>query len=341
MGDPLIVSDGGGVRGLSSLLLLQNLMKRIDPVSPPKLCEIFDMIGGTSTGGLIAIMLGRLQMDIESCIAAYRQLSDVVFRKVAHRISIKGMGVTQGRFDAHALENAIKEIISLAKLDPNVRLMEQTTPGCKVFVCATRAENRDITRLRSYYSIRDSNPEVTIWEAGRATSAATTFFDPIEIGEYKERFMDGATGANNPVREVWTEAKDMWPNGLLDENLNCMVSIGTGKQSLKAFGSFPQEIVRSLTDIAVETEHTAEIFLREHRDLASAHRYYRFNVDQGLEDIGLEESARMAQMVAATRRYTEQQTVLDAISGCAQTILTRERSSSFSSIETNGRMDVL
>lgn len=71
---PLIVSDGGGVRGLSSLLVLQSFMKRIDPVSPPKPYDYFDMNGGTSTGGLIAIMLGRLQMDIESCIAKVNYL---------------------------------------------------------------------------------------------------------------------------------------------------------------------------------------------------------------------------------------------------------------------------
>jgi len=149
---PLIVSDRGGVRGLSSLLMLQSFMKRIDPVSPPKPYDYSDMIGGTSTGGLIAIMLGRLQMDIKFCIAAYRHLSDKVFRKVAHRISIKCMGETQGRFDACALEDAMKEMIVKAKLDLNVKLMGQSSPRCKVFVCATRAENCDITHFRSYHS---------------------------------------------------------------------------------------------------------------------------------------------------------------------------------------------
>jgi patatin-like phospholipase/acyl hydrolase len=47
----LLALDGGGVRGLSSLIILKQLMKLIDPVSPPKPCEYFDMIGGTSTGG--------------------------------------------------------------------------------------------------------------------------------------------------------------------------------------------------------------------------------------------------------------------------------------------------
>jgi len=47
----LLAFDGGGVRGLSSLIILQQLMETIDLDSPPKPCDYFDMIGGTSTGG--------------------------------------------------------------------------------------------------------------------------------------------------------------------------------------------------------------------------------------------------------------------------------------------------
>src|SRR5947207_3226177 len=67
---PRILSlDGGGVRGLSSLLVLQGIMKEVgkhtertkqDDIPHP--CEYFDLICGTSTGGLIAIMLGLLRM---------------------------------------------------------------------------------------------------------------------------------------------------------------------------------------------------------------------------------------------------------------------------------------
>ena len=49
----LLALDGGGVRGLSSLMILDQLMQTIDPESPPKPCEYFDMIGGTSTGGFV------------------------------------------------------------------------------------------------------------------------------------------------------------------------------------------------------------------------------------------------------------------------------------------------
>jgi Patatin-like phospholipase len=62
----ILALDGGGVRGLSSLLILQKLMSEILRLKgdrePPLPCQYFDLICGTSTGGLIAIMLGRLHM---------------------------------------------------------------------------------------------------------------------------------------------------------------------------------------------------------------------------------------------------------------------------------------
>lgn len=62
----LLSLDGGGVRGLSSLLILREIMEEIqrqsDAEDIPLPCQYFDLIGGTSTGGLIAIMLGRLRM---------------------------------------------------------------------------------------------------------------------------------------------------------------------------------------------------------------------------------------------------------------------------------------
>jgi patatin-like phospholipase/acyl hydrolase len=53
----LLALDGGGVRDLSTLQILKQLMDTIDPESPPKPCDYFDIIGGTSTGGLVLLTL--------------------------------------------------------------------------------------------------------------------------------------------------------------------------------------------------------------------------------------------------------------------------------------------
>jgi patatin-like phospholipase/acyl hydrolase len=126
----LLVLDVGSVRGLSSLMILRQLMDIIDPNAPPRPCDYFDMIGGTSTGGLIAIMLGRLCMTIDECIDAYSTLSDRIFEKKSHLVDIMN-GKLQGRFDSTALEVAVKNILVGRGLGQDVLLKDIDSP-CKV-----------------------------------------------------------------------------------------------------------------------------------------------------------------------------------------------------------------
>lgn len=131
----LLALDGGGVRGLSSLMILQNLMSTIDPDAPPKPCDYFDMIAGTSTGGLIAIMLGRLRMTVDECIAAYTSLSNKVFEKKSHRVKINGQ--LQGRFDSTALEQAVKQTLANSGHSKDALLKDCSDGACKVYVHST------------------------------------------------------------------------------------------------------------------------------------------------------------------------------------------------------------
>ncbi|KAH7118983.1 acyl transferase/acyl hydrolase/lysophospholipase [Dendryphion nanum] len=117
----LLSLDGGGVRGLSSLMVLDDLMETIaieekrlgrrpkNDQTPLKPCDYFDLIGGTSTGGIIAILLSRLQLDCKQCIGIYSKLAEEIFK---HDKSIKlfGMKLPTGtsRFSGAVLEKAIK-----------------------------------------------------------------------------------------------------------------------------------------------------------------------------------------------------------------------------------------
>lgn len=49
----LLSLDGGGVRGLSSLIVLKEIMESIDRENPPKPCDYFDLIGGSGSGGFV------------------------------------------------------------------------------------------------------------------------------------------------------------------------------------------------------------------------------------------------------------------------------------------------
>ncbi|RDL31460.1 Uncharacterized protein BP5553_09669 [Venustampulla echinocandica] len=316
---------GGGVRGLSALMILQQLMETIDPENPPKPCDYFDMIGGTSTGGLIAIMLGRLKMSIDDCINAYLLLSDRIFHKKRHRFTVKGN--IQGRFDSEELSQAVKEVVIAQQLDEDTLLKDVSEDACKVFMCATSKQTSESVCLTSYNSPgggSDLLDSVKIWEACRATSAASTFFDPIAIGRHEQEFVDGATGANNPIWEVWNQAQLIWGPQPLENRIRYIVSIGTGVPSLKPFRDDVLHFGKTRVAIATETEQTAERFLRDKSQLDKSGQYYRFNVDRGLEQIGLQESKKKKEIAAATRRYIGSQRVLNQMQACAGNVARRE-----------------
>jgi len=180
--------------------------------------------------------------------------------------------------------------------------------------------------LTSYKSPRSSNGllnSVKIWEACRATSAASSFFDPIAVGRYEEKFVDGAMGANKPVWEVWNQAQLIWGLELLEGRIKCLVSTGTGVPSLKPFRDDVFHIGETLVAIATETDQTSERFQRDKSHLDSTGRCYRFNVARGLEDIGLEESKKRKEIAAATRRYVESQ-VFKQMQACPGNLAGRE-----------------
>lgn len=117
--------DGGGVRGYSMLVLLKDFMHQAhmqihdgsdgeqsaqwgdDP--RPKPCDYFDLIGGTGTGGLIAIMLGRLRMDIPSCVDTYVEMTRRVFETDK---TIAGIPYRSTMFKASKLEDAIRDCVA-------------------------------------------------------------------------------------------------------------------------------------------------------------------------------------------------------------------------------------
>ena len=195
------------------------------------------------------------------------------------------------------------------------------------FVCATSKETSGTVCLRTYKSPRGGNDlvnSVKIWEACRATSAASSFFDPIAVGRYGEEFVDGALGANNPVWEVWNQAQLIWGQQMFERSIKCLVLIGTGVPSLKPFRDDVFHIGTTLIEIATETERTAEKFRQDKSHLDKTGRYYCFNVNCGLEDIGLEESKKRKEIAAATRHYIGLQDVFKQMQACADNIAGRE-----------------
>jgi len=105
------------VRGYSMLIIIQELMHRTyvecEGRAPrrdqiPKPADHFDLICGTGTGGLIAIMLGRLRLDLETCKEVYVRMTRKVFETDK---TIAGIPYKSTLFKASKLEEAIRECV--------------------------------------------------------------------------------------------------------------------------------------------------------------------------------------------------------------------------------------
>ncbi|RDW71025.1 hypothetical protein BP6252_07588 [Coleophoma cylindrospora] len=270
-------------------------------------------------------MLGRLEMEPQDCIRAYVELSKTIFEKKG--IPIKPNGKIKGRFDSTVLENAIKKIIVDQGYGETELFNNGIDRGCKVLVCAVAKETKGVTRLKSYNRPSEARAEATICQAALATSAATSFFDEVCIGS--RTYVDGALGANNPVDIVEKECCDIWcpDTGELQRLVNCFISLGTGNPGKKPLENGAWKFLsKSLKEIVIETEKTAETFKARWRGPFDRKRYFRFNVEQGLQDIGLQEYLKEGPIRAATEEYLEEQSQQFSLRDCVSKLQLKQTS---------------
>lgn len=130
------------MKGYTTLLILKRIFRAlrieakkegIDLPDEPRPCDVFDLIVGTSTGGLIAVMLGRLHMTVDECIQQYDLLGSSVFGKrqwggQTGRL-VKGM-FNSTFYETETLQAAIKSVLELKGI-PVQEDFRETAPVCK------------------------------------------------------------------------------------------------------------------------------------------------------------------------------------------------------------------
>ncbi|KAJ6572793.1 hypothetical protein DFH09DRAFT_1362342 [Mycena vulgaris] len=283
--------DGGGAGALTELLILERMMYRtkieggLDKIPSP--CDYFEVIGGTGTGGVIALMLGRLRMSVADAIKAYETLTP----------QYKIIGFTR-EFDASKFEKSLKDIIKTEIM------IDLAHDACKTFVCAMNGRNMTagIPELfRSYDTPEEPANDCMIWEAARATSAIPGLFKPMEIrqGRLTQLYIDGGFGNNNPTSLALEEAKQLYPR----QSVVLVVSIGSGHpdtiQSPKSPSS--SAIANVAKGIATDSERTHEENARRFR--RSPNTYFRFNVEQGMQGLSALDWGKSTEVTAYTRAY--------------------------------------
>lgn len=93
------------MRGLASLMIIDAIMIEIKTKTGrvPRPCEVFDLIGGTSVGGLISILLGRLGLDCRTAIDIYKTIVKKLFgeQQDAWNVIQKGEFLDTSEFDEY------------------------------------------------------------------------------------------------------------------------------------------------------------------------------------------------------------------------------------------------
>ncbi|KAF9467927.1 acyl transferase/acyl hydrolase/lysophospholipase [Collybia nuda] len=250
--------DGGGFRGLSCLLVIAHLMQEIglavNEDDPPRPYQVFDLICGTSTGGLIAILLGRFGLSCDEAIEVYREIGTTMFNGEADAGKIWGNIIHGEQFSSAIFEKKLEEIVARytgskdtlvkpPKTSPDTHYHESTQTFVTV-VSRVGSAGVDAYRIRSYpRPLDDIDPSPyghkwSIFEAIRGTCAAPMYLSPLKVQQGHGIFVfqdAGFSGFNNPSTVALDEAEKLFG---LDADIK-LISLGTGLRSLVGEGKHP------------------------------------------------------------------------------------------------------
>ncbi|KIM21462.1 hypothetical protein M408DRAFT_333430 [Serendipita vermifera MAFF 305830] len=301
---------GGGVRGLSQLEIMSNIMHRLNwendlndsqGILP---YQHFDLIGGSGTGGLIAIMLAKLHMSADEAAEEFCTIIDHVFVPV---------DITpKERIDR--LKSCVENMMKMKDLPLDMKLLDDAqSDSCTCFVVASFRNNvSSKICLRSYPVRSHQILPITVVEAALASCATVSLFDPVAVGTGRKRkeYIAASLGATNPIREVITEAHSLFGG---ESTVACLLSVGTGHPGIIALTSGQEDVDlnRAMRDIMNDCTQKA----REVEDqIGQSGIYFRFSVDQGMQN-NISNATDAAWIVTQTETYLEgQNRKLEALS---------------------------
>ena len=220
----ILAIDGGGIRGMIPAIVLAEIERR----TGRRTAELFDLIAGTSTGGILACGLTRPGADgtpaftAADLIGLYESEGPEIFeRRLLKRITSVG-GLTDERYDDSGLNAALRRYLDGAVLSQTVT---------DIFITAYDIERRAAFFFRSGRARKDPTYDFTLVDAARATAAAPTYFEPARVrdaaGAASYALIDGGVFALNPAMTAYAEVA----SGGRADDIELVVSLGTGSHT--------------------------------------------------------------------------------------------------------------
>ena len=220
--------DGGGIRGILPAMLLAKL----EQMTSRPVCQLFDLISGTSTGAILALALTIPSKENKTLpaytasdlIKLYTDKGDKIFStNIFHKLASLN-GVSDEKYKSSGVESVLKELFGKTMLSEAISpvLIPAYEIGLRTpfFFKSRHAQNPE-----------KANYDFPMWQVARASSAAPTYFEPFKLEINSDKgadyfaFIDGGVYANNPSMCAFAEAKVMFAN---NEDI-VMMSLGTGE----------------------------------------------------------------------------------------------------------------
>jgi len=236
--------DGGGIRGIITCVILKYIEEQLQKLDHPeaKIGDYFDLVAGSSTGGLITALLlfpdntKKAKYSIHEALELYAKKGDSIFNVSFWERLINPFGLFNEKISQKNLEKQLDEIfggLELKNLTKPCLITSYDISSRKAkFFCSHEAQ----LSLENFY----------VKDVCRATSAAPTYFEPAKIKSlYNQEFtfVDGGVYANNPAMCAFAEARKIPFSKTLENesktdyptiNDMIIISIGTG-QILKPY----------------------------------------------------------------------------------------------------------
>jgi patatin-like phospholipase/acyl hydrolase len=298
--------DGGGIRGIIPAMILA----QIEQITQKPISSLFDLVAGTSTGGILALGLVKPGNDNQPAYSAQNMLDmyenegpKIFSRDILHRIASLG-NITDEKYPSKGIEGVLEKYFGES------RLKDVLT---STLITSYEIERRISWFFKSSKAKLDPNSDFLLKEVARSTSAAPTYFEanrvdvPTEAQYYA--FIDGGVYANNPAMCAYVEAKNKFP----EADKIVVVSLGTGARSQripfdKAKDWGLAQWVQPLLGVVFDgVDNTVDYQLNTL--LSAAGDYYRFQIrlDEGEDEMDNASAENMRELKLLGERLIREQ----------------------------------
>jgi uncharacterized protein len=281
----MLCIDGGGIRGVFAIAILQSLENEIkQPIS-----SLFDVIAGTSTGSIIAASIA-LNISMDEILESYKTYGEKIFVRQAK------VGLFKSIYNDRYLRRLLKKAFgekSLADIKKPLLIPAVDITHGKPYI------------HRSNYGLSESGElDIKVWDAVLSSCSAPVYFPPNNV-ENRYLSIDGGLWANNPSLVCITEAVHYFNTNLNEINI---ISVGTGQQKIdfsidseKYWGvkqwlpfQFPSmKVTPKLLDLALNLSSESVSY---HCQLLLKDHYLRINEDLG-EEVPFDEVKYMDELI--------------------------------------------